>query len=98
MRFDAIMENPSIPAPLAVNLLLSRRTSGESIISIGIRLEPMKSPVMLQRALCWAADVSASRYIRDTFCPEVPDEVILLIISSSGTLFKSMSLKSVTGR
>ena len=39
-----------------------------------------------------------SRYILDTCCPDVPLEVIVRTIRSSGTLYKSNSLNSRTGR
>ena len=94
---EDIIEKPRIPAPLAVNLLRSRRTSGESMISMGIRFPPMKSPVIEARAHRCSSAVGASRKMRETCWPVVPEEVTCRTTSSSGTLARARSLKRATG-
>ena len=91
------IENPKIPAPLAENMFLSFNTLLESIISIGSLVFPVKSETILFSAFACLADVSRSKYIFETVCPVVPDEVITLYISSLLMLFKSYSLNKRTG-
>ena len=53
--------------------------------------------MMWHRACCCRAAVSASRKIRDTLCPVVPEEVRVLNTCFSGMLRSASSLNRPTG-
>ena len=59
-------------------------TEGLSIISIGRRAAPVNSETIFTKVFCWFAAVVLSKQILDTACPVVPEDVIVLNISSSG--------------
>ncbi len=67
------------------------------MIAMGRRLDPSKDFIMKIRARAWAAAVDLSRKILEGCWKVVPLEVSVFTISVSGTLARSMVLKSRTG-
>ena len=80
------MEKPRIAAPRALNAARSVKTDGESTMSMGTRPAPRKSLTMAYKVSCWFCAVAASRTMRERAWPVVPDDVMILKISSSGML------------
>ncbi|MNN87273.1 hypothetical protein D3C81_2048040 [compost metagenome] len=68
------------------------------MISIGSRVAPVKSLTIRTSVFCCRAAVCLSRKIRDTLCPVVPEEVMVLTISSSRTLLSASVLNTDTGK
>ena len=89
-RFEPNIENPDIAAAFADKKVLFLITLSESRMIIGARLVPMNDDMIFVRTFVWFAAVSLSRNISDRACPDVPEEVNVLTISSFGTLHNSI--------
>ena len=86
-----------MPAPRAENMARSRSAFLLSSTKKGRRFSPRKLAPMRYSARCCMAEVSASRKMRDTCPPVVPEEARILNTSSGGTLRSSSSLNRDTG-
>ena len=92
------IENPAIPAALALNLFLESRTLGKSIIIMGSLECPRISFIMIFNVLVCLLAVKLSRVITDGLCPEVPLEVSTLKISFFVSECKLSYLNKRTGK
>ena len=86
------IENPLMAAPLAEKKFLLAILSSVSIIIIGSLLFPKTLETIFVKTFVWFVAVNLSRNIFDKSLFDVPDEVIVFIISFLLILLSSKSL------
>ena len=92
------IENPKIPAPRAENIFLFFNTDEESIINNGVLFDPRNVDTILVSTFDWFNAAFLSKNIFETACPVVPEDVIVLKMSSLEMLYKSNILNRRTGK